>query len=156
MFLVRVSFFNCAHQIKCKFIVSTLIFTYFLLTHIFFTHPTIRLQCAHHESALITMKKKSEEHEAAIAASASAAARDSAHASSLSASNGTAGGDAQQIVSALRKQNMRLRVLCALFRSRAIARRIADRRWARAMGDDSMAPAEAATKVRLISGALTF
>ena len=107
----------------------------------------LKVQCANHESALAAMRKR--EDEAAL--SSHAAARDSTAASSSSSSSSASAnaGDANdaQIVSALRKKNVRLRALCALFRARAIARRVADRRWARAVGDGSVAPAEAATQV---------
>jgi hypothetical protein len=61
-------------------------------------------------------------------------------------------GDANdaEMISALRKKNVRLRALCALFRARAIVRRVADRRWARAVGDGSVAPAEAVMQVFLL------
>jgi hypothetical protein len=113
----------------------------------------LKAQCANHESALAAMRKR--EDEAAL--SAHATARDNANAASSSSSSSSStssnanSGDANdaQIISALRKKNVRLRALCALFRARAIVRRVADRRWARAVGDGSVVPAGAATQVRV-------
>lgn len=113
----------------------------------------LKVQCANHESALISMRKKEKEDKEAAAAAASLAAPaniDSSHASSSSSHAAAGDANAASIVSALRKKIVRLRALCALFRARAIARRVADRRWARAVGDGSIPPAEAAAQVRAV------